>query len=77
MFIFICAGVVFVPIGARPGLGSAPGYLVAGAINARLDLLGVDVEARRRHYAVLVGLASRLDMLRRLRSKHDPYKLHI
>ncbi|MBZ0130748.1 MAG: cation:proton antiporter [Rhodobacteraceae bacterium] len=43
-FIFLCAGVVSVPIAARFGLGSVLGYLIAGIlISPLLALLHVDV----------------------------------
>jgi len=43
-FIFLCAGVVAVPIASRFGLGSVLGYLIAGiAISPILAVLGVDV----------------------------------
>ena len=43
-FIFLCAGVVSVPIATRFGLGSVLGYLIAGiAISPLLGLLHVDV----------------------------------
>ena len=43
-FIFLCAGVVSVPIASRLGLGSVLGYLIAGiVISPLLALLHVDV----------------------------------
>lgn len=43
-FIFLCAGVLAVPIATRFGLGSVLGYLIAGiVISPALSLLGVDV----------------------------------
>ncbi|MFC7290988.1 monovalent cation:proton antiporter-2 (CPA2) family protein [Hirschia litorea] len=43
-FIFLCAGVVAVPIASRLGLGSVLGYLIAGiVISPLLTLLHVDV----------------------------------
>ncbi len=43
-FIFLCAGVVAVPIATRLGLGSVLGYLIAGiAISPLLTVLGVDL----------------------------------
>ncbi len=43
-FIFLCAGVVAVPIASRLGLGSVLGYLIAGiVISPVLALLNVDV----------------------------------
>ena len=43
-FIFLCAGVIAVPIASRFGLGSVLGYLIAGiAISPLLAILGVDV----------------------------------
>ncbi len=43
-FIFLCAGVVAVPIATRLGLGSVLGYLIAGiVISPVLALLNVDV----------------------------------
>ena len=43
-FVFLCAGVIAVPIAARLGLGSVLGYLIAGiAISPVLALFEVDV----------------------------------
>ena len=43
-FVFLCAGVVAVPIASRFGLGSVLGYLIAGiAISPILTFAGVDV----------------------------------
>lgn len=43
-FVFLCAGVIAVPIAARLGLGSVLGYLIAGiAISPVLSLFHVDV----------------------------------
>lgn len=43
-FVFLCAGVIAVPIAARLGLGSVLGYLIAGiAISPVLALFDVDV----------------------------------
>jgi CPA2 family monovalent cation:H+ antiporter-2 len=76
-FIFLCAGVVAVPIASRLGLGSVLGYLVAGIIiGPLLEILGVDVEAVR-HFAefgvvmmlFLVGLELRPALLWRMRSR--------
>lgn len=50
-FIFLCAGVVSVPIASRLGLGSVLGYLIAGIIiSPLLTLLHVDVIAIQ-HFA--------------------------
>jgi len=50
-FIFLCAGVVAVPIASRLGLGSVLGYLLAGiAISPLLSFLHVDVVAIQ-HFA--------------------------
>ena len=43
-FVFLCAGVVSVPLATRLGLGSVLGYLLAGIIiSPLLSLLNVDV----------------------------------
>lgn len=77
IFIFLCAGVVAVPVASRLGLGSVLGYLVAGIIIAPLlKVLRVDVEAVR-HLAefgvvmmlFLVGLELRPALLWRMRSR--------
>ena len=50
-FIFLCAGVIAVPIASRLGLGSVLGYLIAGVtISPLLVLLHVDVIAIQ-HFA--------------------------
>ena len=50
-FIFLCAGVVAVPVATRLGLGSVLGYLIAGTIiSPILSLLHVDVVAIQ-HFA--------------------------
>ncbi len=50
-FIFLCAGVISVPIASRLGLGSVLGYLIAGiVISPVLALLHVDVIAIQ-HFA--------------------------
>ena len=50
-FIFLCAGVICVPIATRLGLGSVLGYLIAGIlISPLLHLIGVDVIAIQ-HFA--------------------------
>ncbi len=50
-FIFLCAGVIAVPIASRLGLGSVLGYLIAGiAISPLLAALNVDVIAIQ-HFA--------------------------
>ncbi len=50
-FIFLCAGVIAVPLASRSGLGSVLGYLIAGiAISPVLALMSVDVIAIQ-HFA--------------------------
>ena len=50
-FIFLCAGVLCVPIATRLGLGSVLGYLIAGIIiSPLLHFIGVDVIAIQ-HFA--------------------------
>lgn len=50
-FIFLCAGVIAVPLATRFGLGSVLGYLIAGiAISPLLTLLHVDVVSLQ-HFA--------------------------
>lgn len=76
-FIFLCAGVVAVPIATRLGLGSVLGYLIAGIlISPVLSLLGVDVVSIQ-HFAefgvvmmlFLVGLELEPKMLWSMRSR--------
>lgn len=76
-FIFLCAGVVSVPIASRFGLGSVLGYLIAGIlISPLLALLHVDVEAIQ-HFAefgvvmmlFLVGLELEPKMLWQMRNR--------
>ncbi|MCG8442498.1 MAG: cation:proton antiporter [Caulobacterales bacterium] len=76
-FVFLCAGVMAVPIAVRLGLGSVLGYLLAGvAISPLLTLLGVDVVAVQ-HFAefgvvmmlFLVGLELQPDVLWRMRNQ--------
>ena len=76
-FIFLCAGVIAVPIASRLGLGSVLGYLIAGiAISPILALLNVDVIAIQ-HFAefgvvmmlFLVGLELEPKMLWAMRAK--------
>lgn len=76
-FIFLCAGVVAVPIATRLGLGSVLGYLIAGiAISPALAALGVDVISIQ-HFAefgvvmmlFLVGLELEPRMLWQMRAK--------
>ncbi|WP_439143741.1 cation:proton antiporter domain-containing protein [Planktotalea sp.] len=76
-FIFLCAGVVSVPIASRLGLGSVLGYLIAGIIiSPILALLHVDVIAIQ-HFAefgvvmmlFLVGLELEPKMLWAMRAK--------
>ena len=47
MFVFLCAGVVAVPIATRLGLGSVLGYLIAGIVIAPIlsTMNGVNVES--------------------------------
>ncbi len=50
-FLFLCAGIIAVPIASRLGLGSVLGYLLAGiAIGPLLSAVGVDVVAIQ-HFA--------------------------
>lgn len=76
-FIFLCAGVVAVPIATRLGLGSVLGYLLAGiAISPLLAFLHVDVVSIQ-HFAefgvvmmlFLVGLELQPKMLWEMRGK--------
>ncbi len=76
-FIFLCAGVVAVPIASRLGLGSVLGYLIAGiAISPLLTALHVDVIAIQ-HFAefgvvmmlFLVGLELEPKLLWDMRNK--------
>jgi monovalent cation:H+ antiporter-2, CPA2 family len=76
-FIFLCAGVVSVPIATRLGLGSVLGYLLAGiAISPLLSLLHVDVVSIQ-HFAefgvvmmlFLVGLELEPKMLWEMRGR--------
>jgi CPA2 family monovalent cation:H+ antiporter-2 len=76
-FIFLCAGVIAVPIASRLGLGSVLGYLIAGiAISPILALLGVDVLSIQ-HFAefgvvmmlFLVGLELEPKMLWAMRAR--------
>lgn len=76
-FIFLCAGVISVPIASRLGLGSVLGYLIAGIIiSPILTLLNVDVIAIQ-HFAefgvvmmlFLVGLELEPKMLWGMRAK--------
>lgn len=76
-FIFLCAGVVAVPIASRLGLGSVLGYLIAGiVISPILSVLGVDVISIQ-HFAefgvvmmlFLVGLELEPEKLWQMRSK--------
>lgn len=76
-FIFLCAGVISVPIATRLGLGSVLGYLIAGIIiSPILALLHVDVIAIQ-HFAefgvvmmlFLVGLELEPKMLWAMRAK--------
>ena len=76
-FIFLCAGVISVPIASRLGLGSVLGYLIAGIIiSPILALLHVDVIAIQ-HFAefgvvmmlFLVGLELEPKMLWAVRAK--------
>ena len=76
-FIFLCAGVISVPIASRLGLGSVLGYLIAGIIiSPILALLHVDVIAIQ-HFAefgvvmmlFLVGLELEPKMLWAMRAK--------
>jgi CPA2 family monovalent cation:H+ antiporter-2 len=76
-FIFLCAGVLAVPIATRFGLGSVLGYLIAGiAISPVLALFHVDVDAIQ-HFAefgvvmmlFLVGLELEPRVLWQMRAK--------
>lgn len=76
-FIFLCAGVIAVPIASRLGLGSVLGYLIAGiAISPILAFMHVDVIAIQ-HFAefgvvmmlFLVGLELEPKMLWGMRAK--------
>ncbi len=76
-FIFLCAGVIAVPIASRLGLGSVLGYLLAGiAISPLLSILHVDVIAIQ-HFAefgvvmmlFLVGLELEPKLLWKMRHK--------
>ena len=76
-FIFLCAGVIAVPIASRLGLGSVLGYLLAGiAISPLLSILHVDVISIQ-HFAefgvvmmlFLVGLELEPKMLWKMRHK--------
>ena len=76
-FIFLCAGVVAVPIASRLGLGSVLGYLLAGiAISPLLAAFNVDVVAIQ-HFAefgvvmmlFLVGLELEPRLLWEMRNK--------
>lgn len=76
-FVFLCAGVVAVPIASRLGLGSVLGYLIAGiAIGPLLGALHVDVIAIQ-HFAefgvvmmlFLVGLELEPRLLWQMRDK--------
>lgn len=76
-FIFLCAGVIAVPIASRLGLGSVLGYLLAGiAISPLLSILHVDVISIQ-HFAefgvvmmlFLVGLELEPKLLWKMRHK--------
>ncbi|MEP5152884.1 cation:proton antiporter [Planktotalea sp.] len=76
-FIFLCAGVIAVPIASRLGLGSVLGYLIAGiVISPILNVMGVDVIAIQ-HFAefgvvmmlFLVGLELEPKMLWGMRAQ--------
>ncbi|MEM7508274.1 MAG: cation:proton antiporter [Pseudomonadota bacterium] len=76
-FVFLCAGVVAVPVAARLGLGSVLGYLIAGiAISPLLGLFDVDVISIQ-HFAefgvvmmlFLVGLELEPRLLWQMRSR--------
>jgi CPA2 family monovalent cation:H+ antiporter-2 len=76
-FIFLCAGVVAVPIATRFGLGSVLGYLIAGiVISPALALLNVDVISIQ-HFAefgvvmmlFLVGLELEPKLLWQMRAR--------
>lgn len=76
-FIFLCAGVIAVPLATRFGLGSVLGYLIAGiVISPLLAALGVDVVAIQ-HFAefgvvmmlFLVGLELEPKLLWEMRTR--------
>ncbi len=76
-FVFLCAGVIAVPIASRLGLGSVLGYLIAGiVISPVLALLKVDVVAIQ-HFAefgvvmmlFLVGLELEPKLLWQMRTR--------
>ena len=76
-FIFLCAGIIAVPIASRLGLGSVLGYLIAGmAIAPLLNFLDVDVIAVQ-HFAefgvvmmlFLVGLELEPKVLWKMRGR--------
>ena len=76
-FVFLCAGVVAVPVAARLGLGSVLGYLIAGiAISPILVLFEVDVVSVQ-HFAefgvvmmlFLVGLELEPRLLWQMRAR--------
>ncbi len=76
-FVFLCAGVIFVPIASRLGLGSVLGYLIAGiAISPLLSILHVDVMSIQ-HFAefgvvmmlFLVGLELEPKLLWKMRNR--------
>ncbi|MEM9146082.1 MAG: cation:proton antiporter [Pseudomonadota bacterium] len=76
-FVFLCAGVIAVPIAARLGLGSVLGYLIAGiAISPVLALFEVDVVSIQ-HFAefgvvmmlFLVGLELEPRLLWQMRAR--------
>ena len=76
-FVFLCAGVIAVPIASRLGLGSVLGYLIAGiVISPLLTAFGVDVVSIQ-HFAefgvvmmlFLVGLELEPRMLWSMRNK--------
>ncbi len=76
-FVFLCAGVIAVPIASRLGLGSVLGYLIAGiAISPLLSILHVDVMSIQ-HFAefgvvmmlFLVGLELEPKLLWKMRNR--------
>jgi len=76
-FIFLCAGVIAVPIASRLGLGSVLGYLIAGiVISPILSLLDVDIVSIQ-HFAefgvvmmlFLVGLELEPKVLWQMRAR--------
>lgn len=76
-FVFLCAGVIAVPVASRLGLGSVLGYLLAGiAISPLLSAVGVDVVAIQ-HFAefgvvmmlFLVGLELEPKLLWQMRNR--------